>query len=321
MMNTIQRGILLLLKSAITGEACQLPEDFSLEDALPIINRHVLDTLVYQGASNCGLDVMSPVMLKLLERYCRRMMRSEAQMAAVGRLLAAFEENGIHHMPLKGTNMKARYPKPELRLMADADILIRAEQYDSIRPILESLGYTLFVETAHEYAWKSRDLDLELHHRLSPFQSHEYITFLGDGWHLAKIRKGFRYAMIPEDAFVFQIAHFAKHYLDGGIGCRHTLDLWVYLRCFPDMDEAYIRDRLAELKLLEFYEHVRCLLKMWFEGGAEDDRTALMTDFIFYGHSWKSWLKHPSFRSDAADRVGSYRQAMDYVGLDYHLGE
>lgn len=329
-MNTTRRGILLMLKSAVTGEACELPEDFSLEDALPIINKHRLDTLAYQGASNCGLNGMSPVMLELLRRYCTLMMYGEAQMAAVGRLLAVFEEKGIHHMPLKGTNMKTRYPRPELRVMGDADILIRVEQYDSICSILESLGYTYVMEGSHEYVWESGELHLELHHQLIPSHDHEYCAYFGNGWKLAKVRDGFRYAMTPEDEFIHMITHYSKHYLTGGIGCRHTLDLWVYLRIFPDMDEAYIRTQLSKLRLLEFYDNVCRLLKAWFEDGAEDDRTVLMTDFIFYGHSWKRWEKHPRSEEMSqcklagfamTEEVDGYQWAMNYVGLDYHLRE
>lgn len=324
-MNTTRRGILLLLKSAVTGETCELPADFSLEDVLPVIRKHHLDTLAYQGATNCGLNVMSPVMLELLRRYCTRMMHSEAQMAAVGRLLTAFEENGIHYMPLKGTNMKARYPKPELRIMGDADILIRVEQYDAIRSILERLGYTPMMETDHEYVWESGEFHLELHHQLIPSNDHEYCAYFGNGWRLAKHRDSFRYAMTPEDEFIHLFTHFAMHYLTGGIGCRHTLDLWVYLRCFPDLDEAYIRAQLSRLRLLEFHDNVRCLLKAWFEGGAEDDRTDLMTDFIFYGHSWKTFEKQlrsdEKWRRKLAGQLSGYRSAMNYVGLDENLRE
>ena len=34
------------------------------------------------------------------------------------------------------------YPKTEMRVMSDADILIRTEQYDKIRPIMVELGYS-----------------------------------------------------------------------------------------------------------------------------------------------------------------------------------
>ncbi|MBQ7230956.1 MAG: nucleotidyltransferase family protein [Oscillospiraceae bacterium] len=291
-MNDLQRGILLMLKSAVTGEHYPLPAGFSLEDALPVIKKHNLATLAYQGAVSCGLDGMSPAMLGLMQRYCRQMMRSEAQMAAVEQLCAAFEENGIDYMPLKGINMKSRYPKPELRIMGDADILIRTEQYGAIRPIMEGLGYTPEVESDHEYVWKSPALYLELHKRLIPSYNRDYYAYFGDGWALAKRREGCRYAMVPEDEWIYLFTHFAKHYRDGGIGCRHVLDLWVYLRGCPGLDMARIRRELRKLRLLEFYENIRRLLELWFGNGTEDAKLAMMTDFIFDSGNWGSRESH-----------------------------
>ena len=281
------RGILLLLKSAVTDESYPLPEGFSLEEALPIIKKHHLTTLIYQGGSNCGLDAMP-----LLPGYCKQMMHSEGQMAAVETLCAAFEENGIDYMPLKGINMKKRYPRPELRIMGDADILIRTEQYDAIRPVMEALGYAPVVESDHEYVWRSPALLLELHKRLIPSYNSDYYAYFGDGWALAKLHEGCRYAMTPEDEFIYLFTHFAKHYRDGGIGCRHVLDLWVYLRSCPGLDEAYIRRELQKLRLLEFHDNIRRLLEFWFGDGAADDRTAMMTDFIWSSGSWGNWESH-----------------------------
>ena len=39
------------------------------------------------------------------------------------------EENGIDYLPLKGYNLKKLYPKPELRTMGDADVLIRLADF------------------------------------------------------------------------------------------------------------------------------------------------------------------------------------------------
>ena len=291
-MNSTQRGILLLLKSAVTGERYELPGDFSLEAALPVIKKHHLDTLAYQGGSNCGLEEMSPDMLPLLQSYCKHMMRSEGQMAAIAALYAAFDENGIDYLPLKGCNMKSRYPRPELRIMGDADILVRTGQYDRIRPLVEGLGFTFKVESDHEYVWRSPALMLELHKRLIPSYNRDYYACFGDGWRLAKPAEGTRYTMTPEDEYIYIFTHFAKHYRDGGIGCRHVLDLWVYLRCFPELDDGYVRRELGKLRLLEFHGNIRRLLESWFEDGAADDRTAMMTDFIFDSGSWGKWESH-----------------------------
>ena len=291
-MNTTQRGILLLLKSAVTGESYPLPEGFSMAEAMPIIKKHHLATLIYQGGSNCGLDEMGPDLLPLLRAYCAHLMRSDAQVAAIEKLCAAFEEKGIDYMPLKGCNMKARYPKPELRIMGDADILIRTAQYDAVRAVVEELGYTPEAESDHEYVWKSPALFLELHKRLIPSYNSDYYAYFGDGWQLAKTRQGCRWAMTPEDEFIYLFTHFAKHYRDGGIGCRHGLDLWVYLRACPGLDGAYISAELGKLGLLEFYGNIRRLLDLWFGEGAEDEKTAMMTDFIFDSGSWGKWESH-----------------------------
>ncbi|MBQ5671618.1 MAG: nucleotidyltransferase family protein, partial [Oscillospiraceae bacterium] len=101
-MNTIQRGIITLLKSAVTEQALPLPEGFDLAEAYPLAKRHHMSTLLYDGAVRCGIDRGLPVMQKLFGEYCRALMISERQMAEVSRVFAAFEEAGIDYMPLKG---------------------------------------------------------------------------------------------------------------------------------------------------------------------------------------------------------------------------
>ena len=98
--------------------------------------------------------------------------------------------------------------------------------------------------------------------------------------------------MTPEDGFIYLFTHFAKHYRDGGIGCRHVLDLWVYRRSCPDLDEIYIRRELRKLRLLEFYENICRLLEFWFGTGAEDGKTAMISDFIWESGSWGKWESH-----------------------------
>ena len=292
MMDQIRQGIVLMLKSAVTGEYYPLPEGFSMEAALPIIKKHHLDTLAYHGGVNCGVNEMEPAMLGLLQSSFGQILRSEAQVAAVEALYAAFGEKGIDYMPLKGCNMKARYPKPELRIMGDADILIRTDQYGDVRSLLEERGYTPVVESDHEYVWRSPALLLELHKRLIPSYNKDYYAYFGDGWQLANRREGCRWAMKPEDEWIYLFTHFAKHYRDGGIGCRHVLDLWVYLRGCPGLDMGYVRAELRKLRLLEFHENVCRLLEHWFGGGAEDEITAMMTDFVFNSGSWGEWENH-----------------------------
>ena len=114
-MNTMQQGVITLLRSAITGEKLPLPEGFDLEAVYPELKKHNMDTLLYEGAVCCGISKQLPVMQQLFGRYCRYLMVAEGQQRRIREIFAAFEENGIEYLPLKGCHMRSLYPKPELR--------------------------------------------------------------------------------------------------------------------------------------------------------------------------------------------------------------
>lgn len=285
-MNTMQRGIITLLKSAITGEALPLPAAFDLEAAWPQVKKHHMSALLYEGAVRCGIPRETPVMQTLFQSYCRSLLISEGQMGEVRRIFDAFDKNGIDYLPLKGCNMKPRYPKPELRAMGDADILIRLEQRPQIAPILEGLGFQFKEETDHEWVWQSKKLYLELHKHLIPSYNKDLYPYFGTGWQLARHKNMGLHAMRPEDEFLFLFTHFAKHFRDGGVGCRYVVDLWVFLRSFPEMDGKILEEKLENLQLLEFYTNIRKLMDLWFGTGVENDRLTLLTDYIFASGSW-----------------------------------
>lgn len=285
-MDTLYQGITALLKSAVTQQNQPLPADFDLESAIPQIMRHQIVTMAFDGAVRCGIPMSQPGMQRLFQSHCKALQISERQMQALRLIFQAFEENGIDYLPLKGSEMKSLYPKPELRMMGDADILIRTEQYDRIVPVMESLGFAAKEETDHELVWVSGSLYLELHKHLVPSYNRDFHAYFGDGWNRAVKRYGTKYAMKEEDAFIYLFTHFAKHYRDGGIGCRQVVDIWVYRRVYPDLDEHYVRKELEKLHLLEFYQNVCRLIGVWFEGEKSDSKTDFMTEFIFDSGSW-----------------------------------
>lgn len=285
-MDQIQRGILSLLASAVTGEKRSLPEGFSLDEALPCIQKHHMLPLCYAGAVNCGISTSDPLMQKLFHSYLKAMLISERQMRDVNRIFDAFDQHQIDYMPLKGCKMKPLYPKPELRTMGDADILIRMDQYEIIRGIIASLGFEEKQETDHELIWMSSGLFLELHKRLIPSYNKDYFAYFGDGWQLGIAEQGTRYTMKPEDEWVYLFTHFAKHYRDGGIGCRHVVDLWVWLRHHPELNRKDVETKLEKLQLREFHDHMQRLLVCWFEDQRSDEITDLITQYIFDSGSW-----------------------------------
>ncbi len=287
-MNTVQKSVVALMKSALTGQIQPLPEGFSMDEVLQIIKSHHMEVPVYEGAILCGVDTADAAMQTLFLKYCKSLQVSVRQMREVERVFRIFEENGIDYMPLKGCKLKQLYPKPEFRGMGDADILVRMEQYEKIRPLMQELGFTEEFESDHEIAWRSDGLFLELHKCLIPSYNKDFYAYFADGWQQAKQENGTRYAMTAEDELIFLFTHFAKHYRDGGIGCRYIADLWVYLQAHPELDEVYVEAQLQKLQLLEFYRNIRRVIEVWFEDASSDEKTDFITDFVFSGGSWGS---------------------------------
>ena len=152
-MDVTVKGVICLIKSAITGQSEKFPEGFRPAPAIEMIQQQGILSMGYLGALNCGVSADSPVLVHILDSYCLDVITSERQLKHIQRICDAFEKNGIDHMPVKGTLLKHMYPSHELRKMGDADILIREAQYAAIVPIMKELGFEEAAESDHEHIW------------------------------------------------------------------------------------------------------------------------------------------------------------------------
>lgn len=285
-MNDMQKGVITLIKSAVTQEKLPLPDGFSIDEAYDFIMKHKIFMLAYDGAVRCGISKENPAMKMLFQNYIRGMMKSERQMKKIKEISEVFEEAKIDYLPLKGCNMKKLYPKPELRYMGDADILIREEQYPKIKEILEKLGYEGEEEAGHHYEWRNGDFLAEIH--IMPFSKgfEKLYDYYGNGWKKARKTDTFRYEYSAEDEFIFEIVHLAKHYLYSGVGCRHAADIFVYLRAFPDMDFAYIEGEFEKMGMKKFYRNLMNMIDCWFGKGEPDEASELISEYILKSGNW-----------------------------------
>ena len=280
-MERIHRGVVTLLRSAITGEKLQLADSFSLEEADALIKSQSLLPLVYRGAYLCGISPKTELMQRYKQLYFQHMMRSAQQMRALELIYAAFEANCIDYLPLKGSKLKGLYPQPELRPMGDADILIRLEQYEKIKPLMLELGFKEDHESSYDLCWQSSALYVELHKRMFGPNQMDLCSYFGIGWERALPECGFLWTLSHEDEFVYIFSHMAKHFRFCGIGARQIVDLYVYRKAYPEMDESKIEMTMAKLGLLEFYKNIRYLLRVWFEGEQSNPVCECITDFVF----------------------------------------
>lgn len=285
-MNTIYRGLFVLVKSALTGQKLELPEGFDLEQADTLIRKQSLIPLIYPGALLCGLNPKSELMQKYQVQYFRHLVISQRQMDAVAKLCDTFEENGIDYMLLKGCNMKKLYPKPEMRGMGDADVLIRVEQYDKIKPLMEMLQYKNTKESVYDHVWQTPELYLELHKRLYGPDQILLCEYFGIGWERAERKQGHRYEMPREVEFAYIFSHMAKHFRICGIGVRQVIDLYVFRKAYPEMDERRVERIMRKLHMQDFYRNTMRTLEVWFEDREGDEVTEMITDYTMQSGSF-----------------------------------
>ncbi len=280
-MNKTYYGIIQLIKSAVTQQPVQLPEEFDWEYAIKTAHMHKIEALIYYGIYYSGIVIPTEGPDKLTKSVHMMTVVDAQQQYEISLLTDAFLKEGISFMPLKGVLLKECYPKSEMRYMGDADILIREDEYPQIREIMTELGYSFNLESNHEYIWSKGVMQIELHKRLIPSYNEDYYAYYETGWRLAKLNDKTRYFMTDEDFLIYMVTHLAKHYRDSGIGIKHFVDVWVYKNQKNSLDEKYIECELKKLQLFDFYKNCILLLEVWFEGKSGNEITDIMTQWIF----------------------------------------
>lgn len=262
-----------------------------------------------EGATWCGAatrDDVPPNLRKRWEDEANRTLFRRLQFDAEReQVLAAMEERGLSYLPLKGILMAGYYPRPEMRSMADNDILYgfveaapgggftvrgatEAEREQTVREatsvmarIMRDRGYEA-VELGrgnHDSFHREPLFNFEMHRQLMSAASPLY-AYYRNPWARAvqSPSKPYAFSFSDEDEYVYVLAHASKHFEMSGCGIRFVVDLRVFLDAKAEaLDWEYVRRELAELGLCEFEERSRKLARDAFgEGQMDDDDRELL---------------------------------------------
>lgn len=282
-MNTQVMGLIVLLSNALTENNRPLPQDFSWEMLLNDLPQYKnLRGLLLRGATIAGIPRSHPVFKELMVPFLSDIRRSRNQMEQLKAIFEAFDRYGVDYMPVKGAIIKSLYPQPEMRMMEDADILIRPEQLNTIQDIMLEMGMEKRSGSENEIVWNHPKLLVELHTSLVSRDYGTFACYLEDSWRSAQKEPwGNAYRMRTEDHYIFLVIHFAKHYMAGHISPKDICDFWVYRNAFPSMDEIYIETELQKLTLTQFHHNILAVLSNWFCGSAATPAAKLITEAVF----------------------------------------
>ena len=293
MLNKFEKSIISLIKSSLEGTTPSVSDALDLETIYKFSQKMQITPLLYYGIEKMPNAFDQLYGKKFLKSEITYSFICQSQDEQINELLSIFEKEKIDYMLLKGAVVRNYYPNIDMRLMSDADILIRKKQYTKIKPIMKKLGYTEILESDHEYVFTKNNFQIELHKRLIPSYNKDYYAYFGDGWRLAKLKTegGSGYEMSNEDDFIYMFTHYAKHYRDAGIGIKHITDFYVYLKAFS-LDWSYIETELEKLQLLEFWKNTKKMIDVWFNDAECDEISAFMTHRIFNGAAYGTYEAH-----------------------------
>lgn len=295
MLNSFEKNIISLIRSSLDGTNPSISDMLDLETIYRFSQNMQITPLLYYGVEKIPNAFDNLYGKKFLKSEIMYSYLCQKQRQQINELCAEFDKEKIDYMLLKGSVVRECYPSIDMRLMSDADILVKTEQYKKkIKPLMKRLGYVDVLESDHEYVFTKNDFQIELHKRLIPSYNKDYYAYFGDGWRLAKKKSGenSEYEMSNEDNFIYMFTHYAKHYRDAGIGIKHITDFYVYLKARKDLDWSYINKELETLQLLEFWKNTEKMLDVWFCGAECDEISAFMTHRIFSGAAYGTQEAH-----------------------------
>ncbi|WP_270507274.1 nucleotidyltransferase family protein [Eubacterium limosum] len=247
--------------------------------------RHSVAGMADYGLEKLAEEEQPPQFVRQSFRQARLtgIAKEATQHVTVTELLKTLDEQGIRALPLKGFVLKYAYPRPDMRLMADVDILVDDANTKAVGKILTGRGFSCEHEGGnHDVYYRKPYMNLEIHRNILP----EKYTFGGYFDHIfdrALLKEGAQcvYAMTPEDFYLYMVAHLTKHYAQGGTGIRSVMDLWVYRRFYRETaDWKAIGDGLEAMGLKAFGENLMRLAEVWFDGRPGDAVTDEMSRFI-----------------------------------------
>lgn len=274
---------------------------------------HSLENFLYYGME-LGIISVTEENKKILEDVHRNaILKSAYQDAEQEQLSQMLEANGIKHLFLKGSLMKRLYPSLDMRSMADLDILVDPKKIKDLIPLMKNIGY--HVEKLggnHDVYQKPPFMNVEIHRHMID-ESLSLSKYYHNIWDKVKpiVNTNYAFALTNEDFFVFMVAHFAKHYLNGGTGIRSIVDVYLYLSHYQkELDWDYINAELTKLKILPFSQKMMMLASVWFNHEPSNENLDMIANYIINSGTYGTFSHALLLNSVNTTNIASQKQAL-----------
>lgn len=246
-----------------------------------IAKKHNLVSLMEQAMEKMGFESDSDIWKRWLKEKNQLIYKSVLMDVEREAIQDFFEENNIWYMLLSGMVIRKYYPAPELREMADNDILFDNKYSKEVYDFMTARGYKSddYNKGYHDEYLKPPAYNFEMHRQLvSSKERPKWYEYYKDVKSIlindANGKNQFYFS--DNDFYVYFIVHTYKHFLNSGMGLRTVLDVYLYLNNLQDkLDFDYIEEQLKKLDAYDFEQTFRSLaFKMFGENAKEGNAAA-----------------------------------------------
>lgn len=254
-----------------------------------IAKKHNLVSIMAQAMEKLGFESDSYIWKRWLKEKNQLIYKSVLMDVEREAIQDFFEKNNIWYMLLKGMVIRKYYPAPELREMADNDILFDNKYSKEVYDFMTARGYKSddYNKGYHDEYLKPPAYNFEMHRQLvSSKERPKWYEYYKDvksilikdtnenretAANSESNNTSNQFYFSDNDFYVYFIVHTYKHFLNSGMGLRTVLDVYLYVSNLQEkLDFDYIEEQLKKLDAYDFEQTFRSIAFKMFDENLED---------------------------------------------------
>ena len=258
-----------------------------------IAKKHNLVSLMAQAMEKLGFESDSDIWKRWLKEKNQLIYKSVLMDVEREAIQDFFEKNNIWYMLLKGMVIRKYYPAPELREMADNDILFDNKYSKEVYEFMTARGYKCddYNKGYHDEYLKPPAYNFEMHRQLvSSKERPKWYEYYKDvksilikdtnenretAANSESNNTSNQFYFSDNDFYVYFIVHTYKHFLNSGMGLRTVLDVYLYVSNLQEkLDFDYIEEQLKKLDAYDFEQTFRSIAFKMFGKNAKEGNAA-----------------------------------------------